>query len=54
MKVLAADGYMLCRALVRSLILLRGDVSVIAADNIDEVLARIADHQTSILSCLIR
>jgi two-component system, NarL family, nitrate/nitrite response regulator NarL len=43
MKVLAADGYILCRGVVRSLMLLHGDVSVTAADSIEEVLARIAD-----------
>jgi CheY-like chemotaxis protein len=41
MNVLAADGYILCRGLVRTLQLLREDVCVTAADSIDEVLARI-------------
>jgi DNA-binding NarL/FixJ family response regulator len=43
MKVLAADGYMLCRGVVRSLTLLHGDVSVTAADSIEEVLTCIPD-----------
>ncbi len=43
MKVLAADGYILCRGLVRTLTLLREDVCVIVADSIDEVLARISE-----------
>jgi DNA-binding NarL/FixJ family response regulator len=43
MKVLAADGYILCRGLVRTLTLLRDDVCVIAADSIDDVLARISE-----------
>ena len=43
MKVLAADGYIPCRGLVRTLQLLRDDVCVTAADSIDEVLARIPD-----------
>jgi two-component system, NarL family, nitrate/nitrite response regulator NarL len=43
MKVLAADGYILCRGLVRTLTLLRDDVCVIAADSIDEVLAHVSD-----------
>jgi two-component system, NarL family, nitrate/nitrite response regulator NarL len=41
MNVLAADGYILCRGLVRTLQLLREDVCITAADSIDEVLARI-------------
>ena len=43
MKVLAADGYILCRGLVRTLTLLYDDVCVTAADSIDEVLARIPE-----------
>ena len=43
MKVLAADGYILCRGLVRTLMLLYDDVCVIAADSIDEMLARIPE-----------
>jgi DNA-binding NarL/FixJ family response regulator len=43
MKVLAADGYILCRGLVRTLTLLRDDVCIIAANSIDEVLARISE-----------
>jgi DNA-binding NarL/FixJ family response regulator len=43
LKVLAADGYIPCRGLVRTLQLLQDDVCVTAADSIDEVLARIAD-----------
>ena len=43
MKVLAAEGYILCRGLVRTLMLLHDDVCVIAADSIDEVLARIPE-----------
>ena len=43
MKVLAADGHILCRGLVRTLTLLRDDVCVIAADSIDDVLARISE-----------
>jgi DNA-binding NarL/FixJ family response regulator len=43
MKVLAADGYILCRGLVRTLTLLRDDVCIIAADSIDDMLARISD-----------
>jgi DNA-binding NarL/FixJ family response regulator len=43
MKVLAADGYILCRGLVRTLTLLRDDVCVIAADSIDDVLARTSE-----------
>jgi two-component system, NarL family, nitrate/nitrite response regulator NarL len=43
MKVLAADGFILCRGLVRTLTLLRDNVCVIAADSIDEVLASISE-----------
>jgi DNA-binding NarL/FixJ family response regulator len=43
MKLLAADGYIPCRGLVRTLQLLQDDVCVTAADSIDEVLARIPD-----------
>lgn len=43
MKVLAADGYILCRGLVRTLMLLYDDVCVTAADSIDEMLARIPE-----------
>jgi two-component system, NarL family, nitrate/nitrite response regulator NarL len=38
MKVLAADGHILCCGLVRTLQLLREDVCVTAADSIDEML----------------
>ncbi len=38
MKVLAADGYILCCGLVRTLQLLREDVCVTSADSIDEML----------------
>jgi CheY-like chemotaxis protein len=41
MKVLAADRYIPCRGLVRTLQLLQKDVFVTAADSIDEILARI-------------
>jgi DNA-binding NarL/FixJ family response regulator len=41
MKVLAADGYIPCRGLVRTLQLLQKNVFVTAADSIDEILARI-------------
>lgn len=41
MKVLAADGYIPCRGLVRTLQLLQKDVFVTAADSIDEILAQI-------------
>jgi DNA-binding NarL/FixJ family response regulator len=41
MKVLAADGYILCRGLVRTLMLLHDGVCITAADSIDEILARI-------------
>jgi DNA-binding NarL/FixJ family response regulator len=41
MKVLAADGFILCRGLVRTLMLLDEKVFVIRADSIDEVLANI-------------
>jgi two-component system, NarL family, nitrate/nitrite response regulator NarL len=43
MKVVAADGYIQCRGLVRTLTLARDDVCVIAADSIDDVLARISE-----------
>jgi DNA-binding NarL/FixJ family response regulator len=43
MKVLAADGYISCRGLVRRLQLLQEDVCVTAADSIDEMLARIPE-----------
>ena len=46
MKVLAADGHILCCGLVRALQLLREDVCVTAADSIDEML-------TLIPGCLI-
>ena len=51
MKVLAADGYIPCRGLVRTLQLLQDDVCVTAADSIDEVLARIPDLLISTLCC---
>ena len=38
MKVLAADGHILCCGLVRTLQLLRDDVCVTLADSIDEML----------------
>jgi len=38
MKVLAAEGYILCCGLVRTLQLLREDVCVTSADSIDEML----------------
>ena len=41
MKVLAADGHILCCGLVRTLQLLREDVCVTAADSIDEMLTLI-------------
>ncbi len=41
MKVLAADGHILCCGLVRTLQLLRQDVCVTAADSIDEMLTLI-------------
>jgi DNA-binding NarL/FixJ family response regulator len=41
MKVLAADGHILCCGLVRALQLLREDVCVTAADSIDEMLTLI-------------
>ena len=41
MKVLAADGYILCRGLLRTLMLLHDGVCITAADSIDEILARI-------------
>jgi DNA-binding NarL/FixJ family response regulator len=44
MKVLAADGYILCRGLVRTLTLLRDDVCIVAADSIDDMLARISEQ----------
>jgi DNA-binding NarL/FixJ family response regulator len=44
MKVLAADGYILCRGLVRTLTLLRDDICIIAADSIDDMLARISER----------
>jgi two-component system, NarL family, nitrate/nitrite response regulator NarL len=40
MKVLAADGYILCSGLLRTLMLLYDGVCVTAANSIDEVLAR--------------
>jgi len=43
MKVLAADGYILCSGLLRTLTLLYDDVRVTAANSIDEVLARISE-----------
>jgi two-component system nitrate/nitrite response regulator NarL len=43
MKVLAADGYILCCGLLRTLMLLYDDVCVTAANSIDEVLARIPE-----------
>ena len=41
MKALAADGYILCCGLVRTLQLLWEDVCVTGADNIDEILTLI-------------
>jgi len=41
MKVLAADGHILCCGLVRTLQLLREDVCVTGADSIDEMLTLI-------------
>ena len=41
MKVLTADGYILCCGLVRTLQLLREDVCVTSADSIDEMLTLI-------------
>jgi len=43
MKVLAADGYILCSGLLRTLTLLYDDVCVTQANSIDEVLARISE-----------
>ena len=43
MKVLAAEGYILCRCLLRTLMLLYDDVCVTAANSIDEVLAGIPE-----------
>gem|GEM_PF-85824 len=43
MKVLAADGYILCCGVLRTLMLLYDDVCVTAANSIDEVLARISE-----------
>ncbi len=43
MKILAADGYIPCRGLVRTVQLLQKDVFVTAADSIDEILARIPE-----------
>jgi DNA-binding NarL/FixJ family response regulator len=43
MKVLAADGYILCSGLLRTLMLLYDGVCVTAANSIDEVLARILE-----------
>src|SRR5258707_4071776 len=43
MKVLAADGYILCSGLLRTLTLLYDDVRVTAANSIDELLARISE-----------
>jgi two-component system, NarL family, nitrate/nitrite response regulator NarL len=43
MKVLAADGYILCCGLLRTLMVTHKDVFVTAANSIDEVLVRIAE-----------
>jgi len=43
MKIIAADGYILCCGLVRTLMLLYDNVCVTSANSIDEVLARIPD-----------
>jgi len=43
MKVLAADGYILCSGLLRTLTQLYDDVRVTPANGIDEVLARISE-----------
>ena len=42
MKILAADGHILCCGLVRTLQLLRDDVCVTSADSIDEMLTLIS------------
>src|SRR5262245_5187433 len=42
MKVVAADGYILCCGLLRTLMVLYEDVYVTAANSIDEVLDRLA------------
>jgi two-component system nitrate/nitrite response regulator NarL len=42
MKVVAADGYILCCGLLRALTSLYHDVHVISANSIDEVLAGIS------------
>ena len=43
MKVLAADGYILCSGLLRTLTQLYEDVCVTQANSIDEILARISE-----------
>ena len=43
MKVLAADDYLLCSGLLRTLTLLYDDVCVTPANSIDEILARISE-----------
>src|SRR5215468_10412643 len=43
MKVLAADGYILCSGLLRTLTQLYDDVCVTQANSIDEILARISE-----------
>src|SRR5215467_14354615 len=46
MKVLAADGYILCCGVLRTLILLYDNVCITSANDIEEVLARIAELQS--------
>src|SRR5262245_51182404 len=43
MKVLAADGYILCSGLLRTLMLLYEGVNVTTANSIDEVLERMGN-----------
>jgi len=43
MKVLAADGYILCSGLLRTLMVFYDDVCVTATNSIDEVMARISE-----------
>ena len=54
MKVLAAEGYILCRCLLRTLMLLYDDVCVTAANSIDEVLAVYLSCRLSISRCLMQ
>src|SRR5215510_11621081 len=54
MKVLAADGYILCCGVLRTLMLLYDDVCVTAANSIDQVLLASPSCRISSLCCSMR